>query len=65
VTNLYVAIVASALGMAYMMYGRRQAKFAPVIAGLLLCVYPYFLDSLLWLCVVGVLLAAAPFVFDF
>ena len=35
-----------------------------MVAGVLLCVCPYFIDSLLWLCVVGALLLAAPFLID-
>jgi hypothetical protein len=48
-----------------MVYGRRQAKFVPLIAGVLLSVYSYFIDSWVWLCVVGALLVAAPFIIDF
>jgi hypothetical protein len=65
VTTLVLGILTGALGVAYIVYGRRQTKFVPVIAGVLLCAYPYFIDSVLWLCVVGALLLAAPFVIDF
>jgi len=51
--------------MAYFVYGKRQTKLTPMIAGVMLCIYPYFIDSLLWLCVVGALLLVAPFVIDF
>jgi hypothetical protein len=64
VANLYIGIVTGALGVAYIIYGRRQTKFVPVIAGVALCVYSYFIDSWVWLSVVGVLLVAAPFVVD-
>jgi hypothetical protein len=63
--TIFFSIVTSALGIAYMMYGRRQAKFAPLIAGLALCVYSYFIDSWLWLGVIGAALAALPFIVDF
>ena len=63
--KLLFGIVAGAIGTGYFIYGRRQARFVPVIAGVLLCVYPYFVDGLLWLSVVGVVLVAAPFVTDF
>jgi hypothetical protein len=63
--SLVIGLLTGALGMAYMVYGKRQTKFAPIAAGLLLCIYPYFVDSLLWLCVVGVGLAVAPFLLDF
>jgi hypothetical protein len=65
VSNLFFGIVAGAIGMAYLLYGRRQTKLVPVIAGILLCIYPYFIQSWLWLCVMGALLLAAPFVIDF
>jgi len=63
-TNLLIGIITGALGVAYIVYGRRQAKFIPLIAGLSLCAYSFFIDSWVWLCVVGVLLVAAPFVID-
>jgi hypothetical protein len=64
VGSLLVSLVVGAIGAAYLVYGARQKKFAPLIAGVLLCASPYFLDSVTWLCVVGVLLMAAPFVID-
>ena len=63
--NLYFGIVAGALGMAYIVYGKRQTKFVPLIAGVLLCGYTYFIDSWVWLCAIGALLLVAPFVIDF
>ena len=63
--SLVFGIIAGAIGMGYFIYGRRQTKFVPLIAGVLLCVYPYFTDSVLWLSVIGLVLVAAPFVIDF
>jgi hypothetical protein len=37
----------------------------PDTSGVLLCAYPYFVDSVVWLCVIGAALLAAPFVVDF
>ena len=51
--------------MAYFVYGMRQTKIVAMLAGLMLGIYPYFIDSLLWLCVVGVVLVIAPFVIDY
>ena len=64
-STLIVGLLASALGAGYFVYGKRQAKIAPMVAGVLLCVYPYFVDGMLWLVLVGVALAAAPFVLDY
>jgi hypothetical protein len=65
VANLFFGIVTGALGLAYIVYGKRQTKFVPLIAGVALCAYSYFVTSWLWLCVIGALLLAAPFVIDF
>jgi hypothetical protein len=58
-------MLAGVFGVAYFVYGKRQAKLVPLIAGVLLCVYPYFFDSVLWLSIVGLMLLAAPFVIDY
>jgi hypothetical protein len=63
--SLLIGIVTGAFGIAYMAYGRRQTKFVPMIAGLLLCAYPYFVDGWVWLCAIGAVLLAAPFVIDY
>jgi hypothetical protein len=62
--SLIFGILAGAVGAGYFIYGKRQAKLVPMTAGILLCVYPYFTDSVLWLSVIGVLLMAAPFLID-
>jgi hypothetical protein len=62
--GLIVGVIAGAIGMGYFIYGKRQTKIVPMVAGVLLCIYPYFLDSLLWLSLIGAVLVAAPFVID-
>jgi len=64
-TSLFVGLLAGAFGVAYFVYGKRQTKLTPMLAGVGLCVYPYFIDSDVWLCVVGLLLLAAPFLIDY
>jgi hypothetical protein len=64
VSTLVIGIITGAFGMGYIVYGRRQTKFVPLVAGIFLCAYPYFIDSVVGLCVVGALLLAAPFVID-
>ena len=64
-SSLFVGVIAGAIGMGYFIYGKRQTKIVAMVAGALLCVYPYFIDSLLWLYLVGLLLIAAPFLIDY
>lgn len=63
--SLAWGIIAGAFGLAYFIYGKRQQRFAPLISGMLLCVYPYFVQGTLWLALIGIVLLAAPFVIDF
>lgn len=63
--SLVVSVIAGAIGMGYFIYGKRQARYVPTIAGVLLCVYPYFVENLLALSVIGLLLVAAPFLLDY
>jgi hypothetical protein len=65
VESLVFGIVSGALGVAYIVYGKRQTKFVPLIAGISLCAYTYFVDNWVWLCIIGVLLLIAPFLIDF
>jgi len=61
---LLVILVASALGSGYFLYGKKQGRAAPMLAGAALCVYPYFVESLWALVLIGLGLALAPFVVD-
>ena len=62
--SLIVGVIAGAIGMGYFIYGKRQIRIVPMVAGALLCVYPYFVDNLLWLSLIGLVLVVAPFVID-
>ncbi len=48
----------SLIGLAVFVYGRRQRRGAPLIVGITLMVYPYFVSNLWMLVGIGVLLLA-------
>jgi hypothetical protein len=58
-------MLAGVFGMAYFVYGKRRAKLVPMLAGVFLCSYPYFIESVVWSSIVGILLLVAPFVIDY
>ena len=64
-TGILIGILTGAVGVGYFIYGKRQTKFVPLVSGMLLCVYPYFLSSVMWIVVIGAMLVAAPFFIDF
>ncbi|HQZ37532.1 MAG: hypothetical protein IT180_15975 [Acidobacteria bacterium] len=60
--NSFVAAVFFGIvGSGYFLYGRRATNPVALVAGFLLCVFPYFIDSFAWTMVVGIVLLAAPF----
>lgn len=59
--QLFVGIVAGAVGIAYFAFGKKQGRFAPMLAGIALCVYPYFVSTVLGLVLIGAVLVAVPF----
>ena len=63
--GILIGILTGAVGVGYFIYGKRQTKFVPLVSGMLLCVYPYFLSSVTWMVVIGAMLIAAPFFIDF
>lgn len=59
--SLLLGLLSGIIGMAYFMWGKRQTRYAPMVCGLLLCVYPYLVSGLPWQILVGLALGAAPF----
>lgn len=63
--TLLIAIFTGAFGMGYFVYGKREQKAVPLVSGVLLCIYPYFVDGVLWSILIGIVLLASPFLLDF
>ena len=59
-TTLMVSVLFSSIGAGYFVYGKKQRQVVPLLTGLALCVYPYFLSNGYVIIVVGVLLTAVP-----
>ena len=60
-----IGAVAGIVGAAYFIYGKKDQKPVPLVAGALLCVVPYFIDSMLVLILVCAALLIAPFLIRF
>ncbi len=54
-------LVFSSVGMGFFIYGRKQKRAVPLVCGIVLMVYPYFVPSTIWLVVIGVVLCAMPY----
>lgn len=50
-----------AFGFAFFVYGKKQRSVVPLMSGLALMVYPYFITNTVLLVVIGVVLIAVPY----
>jgi hypothetical protein len=57
IASIFLGII----GAGYVMYGRKAHNPVALVAGVLLCVFPYFVDGLTWTLLIGAGLLAAPF----
>ena len=60
--KLLWGLVFGAVGIGYLIYGRRQRILMPFLAGAGLVSYPYFVDDTGILVLLGAVLVALPFV---
>jgi len=61
-SQFYLSLLFGTIGMGYFMYGKKQARFIVLFAGMGLMILPYFLPDTLTLTVVSVGLMSMPFV---
>ena len=52
-TWLFLSLIPSGIGFVLMVYGKKQARWPHIAAGLLLMVYPYFATSTASLVLIG------------
>jgi hypothetical protein len=57
--SLLSSLLISCVGMGYFMYGKRAGRLWPLLAGIVLCAYPYFIASvwLMWAIAAGIVIA--------
>jgi hypothetical protein len=61
-TTILWGFLFGTIGFGFFSYGRKQQRPVPLICGLVLMVFPYFITSTLWLVIVGGVLSVIPFV---
>jgi len=53
-------VVFSAVGLGYFIYGRKQKTVVPLVCGLVLMIYPYFVSNVYVLVSIGIAVALIP-----
>ncbi len=52
-TNLFASLFFSSIGTVGFIYGKRMSSWKPMFIGLALAAYPYFIESTVLLCAIG------------
>jgi len=60
-TSLISELLFSAVGVGYFIYGKKQRATVPLVCGLMLMIFPYFVSSTVLLMIIGVVLLALPY----
>lgn len=50
-----------AIGLGFFVYGKRQQAIVPLITGMILLVFPYFIANIYLLVIVGIALVVLPY----
>jgi len=59
-SSLLWGVLFGSLGFGYFLYGKKQGAVIPLVCGLLLMVFPYFISNTALVVLVGATLAAIP-----
>lgn len=54
-------VLFSSIGLGLFIYGKKQRKVVPLISGIALIAYPYFISNTLALVVIGIALVCIPY----
>jgi hypothetical protein len=54
-------VLFGSLGAGYFIYGKKQGAVVPLLCGIALVVFPYFITNTVLLVLIGVALAALPY----
>jgi hypothetical protein len=60
-SSLLWGLLFGSAGLGFFVYGRKQRAVVPLVCGLLLMVFPYFVSNVALLVAVGIVLCAVPY----
>jgi hypothetical protein len=60
-----LGLLFSSIGLGYFLYGKKQKTVVPLVCGLALILFPYFISSAALLIAIGIVLAAIPYFIRF
>jgi hypothetical protein len=60
-SSLLWGLLFSSIGLGFFVYGRKQRAVVPLVCGLALMVFPYFISDTILLVVIGAALTVLPY----
>jgi hypothetical protein len=61
--QLLWGLLFSSIGLGFFLYGRKQRVAVPLLCGIALMIYPYFVPNAILLVGIGIVLCAIPYFF--
>lgn len=58
---LFWGLLFGSFGLGYFVYGKKQKAVVPLVCGLALMIFPYFISDIIPLVAIGVTLIALPY----
>ncbi|ODV11427.1 MAG: hypothetical protein ABT22_09510 [Thiobacillus sp. SCN 64-317] len=62
-SSIFWGLLFGSIGLGYFLYGRKQQAIVPLLSGLALMVFPYFVSNAILLVAIGLALAVLPWFF--
>ncbi|HWU76012.1 MAG TPA: hypothetical protein VN043_05880 [Rhodanobacter sp.] len=59
--TLWWGLLFGSIGLGFFVYGKKQRMVVPLVCGLALMTFPYFVSSTVWLVITGLALIAIPY----
>jgi len=58
---LFWALLFGSFGLGFFIYGRKQKAVVPLVCGLVLMIFPYFISNTILIVAIGVMLIVVPY----
>jgi predicted membrane protein len=60
-SSLLWGLLFGSVGLGFLVYGKKQKAVVPLVCGLVLMIFPYFIANTILLVAIGVVLIALPY----
>lgn len=59
-TVLLLGVVFSSIGLGYFIFGKKQKNMVVLVSGIILMLYPYFIENIFFMLIIGIALIFLP-----